>query len=222
MINTSTKVFKHLTELKRYFEEDSRQLHELSIIAEEEEQKRGYAVTTTVKEGPNAPYHFVIPWPPIPRCAIPHGLTLLAIADYLGFLVKTTNNNFRATEENIRELFAKATGYGICPAIPSDQLLLLNQCARQGMVHNYLPKLDMEVSYHSTNPSGKLFFLNTQTRGVVLNLNELRRIVLATFDKVLSDCDQSLYQNMEAHHLHAESAYETQVRSLIQAVKATL
>lgn len=211
-----------MSELKKYFEEDSSQLHGLSNSAEQEEQVRGYSVTTTVKEGVNAPYHLVIPWPPIPRCTIPHSLTLLAVVDYLGYLVKTTNNNYKATEENISQFFTKAVIYGVCVAVPNDQLLLLNRCARQGMVHNYLPKLDLEVSYHSTNPVGKLFFLNSQTNGVALNVYELKRIVLATFDKILADIDSTLYQNMEAHYSHSESEYENQVRTLIQTVKAAL
>jgi len=222
MANASTKVYSHLTELKKYFEEDIKQLHGLSISAEAEEQKRGYSFTTTVKEGPNAPYHWVIPWPPIPRCTIPQGLTLLSVADYLGYLVKSGNNNYKSTEENMIEFFAKAESYGICSHIPANQLLLLNQCARQEMVHNYLPKLDLEVSYHSGNPTGKLFFLHTETGGVVLNVNELKWIVLETLDKLLSDPDQPLYQNMEAHYLHAEAEYEAQVKTLIQNVKASL
>ncbi|TKK65446.1 hypothetical protein FC093_20275 [Ilyomonas limi] len=152
MSNTFTKVYRHLSELKQYFDEDIKQLHNLSVEAEIEEQKRTYPISTTVKEGLNAPYYLVIPWPPIPRCTIPQSLTLLAVADYLGFLIKTSNNDYRATEENIITFFRKAESYGICNSISQDQLLLLNRCARQGMVHNYLPKLDLEVSYHVRVP----------------------------------------------------------------------
>jgi hypothetical protein len=218
----SFSFYCRLTELKIYFEGDSEQLHRLTISAEQEELERGYWVTTTVKEGPNAPYYFVVPWPPVSRSTIPHGLTLLAVADYLGYLVKLTNNNYRATEENISEFFAKSASYGICPTIHPDQLLLLNKGVRQGIVHNYLPKLDLEISYHSSNPIGRLFFLNAKTNGVVLNVVELRRIVIATFDHILSDGSLTLYQNMEAQYLHAETEYEAQVRTLIQNVKNAL
>jgi len=221
MTNTSTKVFSHLTELKNYFEKDLNLLHDLSVSAEKEEQERGYSATTTVKEGPNAPYHFIIPWPPIPRCTIPQSMILIAVADYLGYLVKTNNNNHLATEENIITFFTKSHGYNICSSIPEDQLFLLNRCARQGIMHNYLPKLDLEISYRSTNSPNKLFILNTNTSGLVLNVNELKRIVLATFKIIISDSDELLYQNMEDHYLHIESIYIAQVGKLIETVKGT-
>ncbi|HEY9178536.1 MAG TPA: hypothetical protein VIN07_12635 [Flavipsychrobacter sp.] len=222
MSNTSTKVFNHLVELQRYFLADIEQLNQISEEAEKEENKRGYSFTTTVKEGPNAPYIFVVPWPPIPRCTIPRLLAIFSIIDYVGYLLKIANDNFLRTEENIEAFFQKSDEYNISSYPSNDQIILLNRCARQGVVHNYFAKLDLEICYHSSNPDNQLFFINNNTQGVALNVNELERITITMVDMLLADGDKSLFQHIESHHLNLETNYYAEIDVLIKNVKASL
>ncbi len=221
---TDTEVFKHLTELKNYFDRDIEQLHFLSETAESEEIRRGMVGTTTMRDGStDNSYRERIPWPPIPRCTIPQSLTLFSMLDFLGYLVETTDPDPIKTEKHFITFFKKAVDLGVlATALPDKQVSLLNRCTRQGMVHHYFAKQDLEISYHSSNPSDKLFFINEKSGGIVLNVNELKKIVLGVYDKIIKSGDHALYLTMEDNFQSLTNGYTHSIDPLIEEVKNSL
>lgn len=197
MIPANTEVYMHLVELKNYLDKDLEKIHELSEKAEEIEIAMAMKGTTTMRDGSaDMSYRDRVPWPPIARCTIPQAMALLSLTDYIGYLINDTGRQYFQTEQNIFGFFDLAALYGISNGVSQNQIRLLNRCARQGMMHNFFPKEGLDISYHSFNPFGQLFFVHAKSGRLTLNVIELKRIVTTVFQKLLEDSREKLYKDM--------------------------
>jgi hypothetical protein len=158
-------------------------------------------------------FDFMIGSPVISRSTIPNTATLFATIDVLGFLTRT-GSDYKSTFKNFKEFFAYSS-----TTIDQAELAVLINVYRHGMTHNYLPKLNMEISYHSSNPTGKLFFKN-KLGDLVLNVNRLEVLVVNRLSEIINT--QSLYPNMDRQHSIMIQDYENTCRSSITKLLAIL
>lgn len=93
---------------------------------------------------------------------------------------------------------------------------------RNGIAHNYYPQLDLELAFRSTNSDKQLFFLEDGTNKVILNVNELCKIVTKTFDAILSDESEDFYSKMEIQLNILNAEYETSIGDLLKELKDSL
>jgi hypothetical protein len=132
------------------------------------------------------------------RLTIPVTLSLFAIIDSVGFL-SGANLKPSDTEKNFKEFFKQSP-----ISVPIKDVKLINYVFRQGLSHIYFPKLNLGISYHSTNPSGKLIFKAINGH-LTLNVNVLETIVIKTFELIKEK--KELYQRMEKKYQDLEEEY---------------
>lgn len=140
------------------------------------------------------------------RLTVPVTLTLFSIIDIIGYFLGSHKENM--TGKSFEE-FLKGQ-------LSAPEINLLTFIYRHGMSHGYFPKLDVGVSYHSSNPN-QLFFKSNEK--VVLNVAVLEQIVLDKLSKTKNDT--SLYPHMETRYQNLISNYNTD-RGHIEAIKKTL
>ena len=131
------------------------------------------------------------------RMTTPITLTLFSVIDIIGYL--TSTNKEDENKKNIEHFLSSFIGNG---KVSQDELNVLISVFRHGMTHTFFPKLDVGLSYHSTNQGKKLFFiLNEHGYNLLtLNVNYLENLVVSKLDQVLSDIkgnNQSTYNDME-------------------------
>ncbi|MGN7824755.1 hypothetical protein ACTJJB_31820 [Chitinophaga sp. 22536] len=212
-----TEVYKYLEGVKRYFDSDLKVFYNIMAEAENKENETGRYHETTSREGSNI--RVFVPGPDQPRCAIPLVQNLFSVAELLGFLLRDAKTYYKS-EQNLRAFFQKADEYKTW-TFNEQHFVVGMGCFRNGMAHNYYPKLELELSFRSSNPTGALFFKG-RTANVVLNVNELSRIIDATFAAVLADENAELYQKMDTQMKILTIQYENEVRTSIDTLKATL
>ena len=81
---------------------------------------------------------------------------------------------------------------------------MINFVFRQGLSHIYFPKLNLGISYHSTNQSKKLIFKATDGH-LTLNVNALVTIVIKTFELIKDN--KELYEKMEKKYQDLVEVY---------------
>src|SRR5690606_12026661 len=118
------------------------------------------------------------------------------------------------TTKNIKEFFRHST-FRVEPV----ELTILTKVFRHGMTHNYFPKLNMEISYHSSNPTGRIFFKNSGG-DIVLNVNSLEVIVTEQLQSIISNSE--LHENMNNQFDFMTMEYEHQSRRYIEELKSLL
>jgi len=149
------------------------------------------------------------------RCTLPtlyNTQTLFSIIDILGYLNRN-EPDFSATSKNFIEFFNHQT------TLDPLELRLLTKVYRHGITHTYFPKLNMELSYHSSNPQGKFFFISTNGN-LVLNVNALIPVVKNRIQSIIDD--SSLYSNMQNQYSVMVNNYESDCRSDIEELKNKL
>lgn len=233
MPHRSTDVYRFLIFLQKYLLGDLELFHQLSKDAERKESKvenlksnngcfkffarlrRPITTTSTTITTTQYPYAFVFMFgdPVVSRMTIPITATLFSTIDVLGFFTRT-GNDYGSTSNNFAEFFSNPSTH-----IHSTELDVLIKVYRHGMTHNYLPKLNVEISYHSKNPVGKLFFKNT-SGNLVLNVNRLEELVVNRLDEIINDA--SIYTNMNAQLLTMTTDYATKSSSSIATLLGTL
>ncbi|MFN8264467.1 MAG: hypothetical protein U0T11_00210 [Chitinophagaceae bacterium] len=125
------------------------------------------------------------------RLTIPITLSLMAVIDLLGYLTGD-NDNPLETKKKFQEFFkVRPNNFN------HFYIDILNDVFRQGLVHVYFPKLNLGIKYHSSNPKGKLFFINTKSN-IFLNVNELEEIVIQTFRYILSNLNE--FESIETRY----------------------
>ena len=151
-------------------------------------------------------FHYVKNENDVFRLTIPITLTLFAVVDCTGYLSGNNDNPLR-TNENFKEFFKQSI-----PPLDESDSSFLNHIFRQGLTHIYFPKLSVGISYHSTNPTEKLFFRNG--KGVlILNVNRLEEIVTKTF--MIIKENESLYPQMEDRYQDLISDYQDKYSATI-------
>ncbi len=202
-----TEVYRYLIYLQKYLLGDLELFHEIAKDAEKKEKALSEqaensgclrvftggtnpSTTNTVITTTQYPYsfEFIFGAPVISRSTVPNSAALFAIIDLLGFLTRT-GNDYGSTSENFTTFFSHSS-----TTLPEYQLPVLINVYRHGIAHNYLPKLNVLVSYHSSNPDDKLFFKDNGGR-LVLNVNRMERLVVDRLDEIIRD--NSLYTNMD-------------------------
>lgn len=133
------------------------------------------------------------------RLTIPVTLSLFSIIDSVGFL-SGDNYNFRETGKNFKEFFKQSKR-----GISDKDLELIIYVFRQGLSHFYFPKLNLAISYHSTNQSRAIIFKDSNDY-LTLNVNILERIVLDTFKTIKEDTE--LHNKMEQKYQNLISYYQ--------------
>lgn len=150
------------------------------------------------------------PEPKYFRGTIPHALTLFSTVDIVGYLLRE-KKDYGATSSNFEEFFKH------CALSPEEETVLVNEY-RHGMSHGYFPKLGLAISYHSSNPGEKLFFLVEGE--IVLDMNYLEKIVKEKLELVIESKD--LYPQMENQFNHLTSDYKNKCEPSIQKLKEIL
>lgn len=228
----TTDVYRFLIYLQKYLLGDLQLFQRLSKEAEEKEKrqedprhnkgcinifsfnKKHTTISTTVTTTLNPfDFEFMFGAMMISRLTIPNTAVLFATIDILGFLTRM-GKNYTNTTDNYTEFFSYPK-----TRLNTDELPVLLNIYRHGMTHNYLPKLNMEVSYHSSNPVGKLFFKRLENR-LVLNVNELEKLVVERLNEIIND--SSLYVNMDRQFGIMVTDYETRSAILISNLMARL
>lgn len=225
----TTDVYRFLIFLHKYLLGDLKLFHQLAKDAEKKEREiasmsanKG-CLSFFIVEPPSStsitttkyPYSFEFMFgdPIISRSTIPNTATFFSTIDILGFLTRT-GNDYGSTTKNITEFFSYPT-----TTIDLTELAVLTNIYRHGMTHSYFPKLNVEVSYHSSNPIGHLFFKRT-TGGLVLNVNQLEKLVVARLNEVINDA--SLYPNMDSQLSIMTADYLSRTSALISTLLAKL
>lgn len=220
MTYQTTNIYRYLIFLQKYFLGDLMKFRQLCIEAELEENniasvKDDSTNTTPVITTTRNPYSFDFMFGAavVARSTIPHTATLFAIIDILGFLTRT-GTDYANTKLNFITFFNDPS-IQLTPA----ELPVLVKVYRHGMTHSYFPKLNMEISYHSSNPNGVMFFKNSHG-DVVLNVNHLVLVVTTRLEHIINDT--SLYPNMDMQYNLLVQKYESDCRNEIDVLKAQL
>lgn len=226
----TTDVFNYLSYMEHYLKGDLEVFHKICQDAKSRETTPTPAVTasnqgsmysepvnsssssttsqTTMYPGSEPSQYFTLRnnHQDIFRLTIPITLTLFAVVDCVGYLAGSNTNPLR-TNENFKEFFKQSD-----PPLTDNESEFLNQVFRQGLTHIYFPKLGLGISYHSSNPAGKLLFKNGQGN-LILNVNQLEVIVIKTFEKIKQN--QSLYTRMEKRYQALIKDYQTKYAKTI-------
>lgn len=216
MVHESLEVFKYLVHLKKYLTGDLDHFHELCAQAEIKE-----LIALESPQGLNAinatryPYsfEFMFGTPIISRSTIPHTSVLFSACDILGFLSRN-EPYFRSTSKNLYSFFKTAL-----PSIKKEELSVLIKVFRNGLIHSYFPKLGLLISYHTTNPQGKLLFKNARNE-LTLNVNTLEDLVTYRLSEIIND--KNLYINMEKQYKILVKGYKDECYEDIEALKKIL
>lgn len=220
MNHQTTNIYRYLIFLQKYFLGDLGKFRQLCSEAEIEENVFASSAssntnTTTVITTTRNPYSFDFMFgaPVIARSTIPHTATLFSIIDILGFLART-GTDYSNTTLNFKSFFNDPS-----IQLTTAELPVLIKVYRHGMTHSYFPKLNMEISYHSSNPNGAMFFKNSYG-DVVLNVNRLVLVVTTRLDHIINDV--SLYPNMDVQYNFLVQKYENDCRNEIDILKAQI
>jgi hypothetical protein len=216
MAPESTDVYKYLVYLRKNLLGDLDLFHKLTTEADIEESRiRDSSSETPEVTTTQYPYsfEFMFGTPLISRSTIPHTSVLFSTIDILGFLNRT-EPSYRQTTENFKKFFESVT-----PEIDGDKLSVLIKAYRHGMTHSYFPKLGVVISYHSSNPTGKIIFKNERS-DLVLNVNALETTVTKRLSDLMSD--SGLYSNMDNQYRILVDGYERECRTEIDALKTRL
>lgn len=231
----TTEVYNYLSCLEYYLQGDLATFHRVCEEVEKYERNSSVGITSSdagsmYKEpsqgdsflpiiqpirypGDGSGYYFINRkiYTEIFRLTIPITLALFATIDILGYL-SGLNNDPVKTGENFKEFSRKSSS-----VISESDAKFLNEVYRQGLTHVYFPKLGLCISYHSTNPNGRLIFKNNQ--GILtLNVNTLEEIVLETLKTIKAE--KNLYTQMEARYHQLINKYEKQVGQKIKNYSA--
>lgn len=237
----STQVFGYITHLEKYLKGDLEQFHKICRDVEMEEgssfgnsstsgrsfdtssfsppETTSTTTTTETTRFPDDFYTGSLFRESIPderiffRSTIPHTLTLFSTIDVLGYL-SGSNNDPLKTFKNFEEFFKLSD-----TPISEIEIKVLNLIFRQGLVHVYFPKLNLGISYHSSNPLNKLFIQDVYET-VILNVNCLERIVINTLDSI--KIKSELFEEMERKYIRMVSDYETSQGRFLTELKETL
>ena len=229
----STAVYRYLIFLQKYLLADLLLFHELSVVAEQMEKSIGESskngllarflklfssfssTSMTAITTSKYPYSFEFMFSSsvVARSTIPHTTILFSTIDILGYLNRN-KPDFRNTTENFNTFFSHPT-----TRIDPIELEILTKVFRHGMAHNYFPKLNMEISYHSSNPSGQIFFKNA-IGDLVLNVNSLESILTKRLESIINSSE--LYSNMDKQFTTMVDQYESESRLAIDKLKARL
>jgi hypothetical protein len=201
---TTTEVYKYFYCIEKYAWGDLYLLQQLANKAEEQEKKQyGRSDNQIAQQEPpqyspgSGSYSTNPPFEPICRATIPFALMVFSCIDVLGYLVKQ-NGSHRRTRENITEFFKH-----IEDGPSSLELDCLINIYRHGLAHNYFPKLNQAISYHTTNPDKLFFKCNGK---VVLNVNKLESLFMAGFSRIRGEVN--LYAHMELRFLQLTISYQ--------------
>lgn len=211
-----TEIFKYLIYLQKYLEGDLEKFKKLCEDAELEEKKEndkimGIVSTHKTTSFPGS-FEFIHGKSIMARSTIPHVLTLFSTIDILGFLLRESSKYYK-TDKNFKSFFKDTH-------IPISQLevKVLGDVFRNGIAHNYFPKLGMAISYHSSNIKNKIFF--KQDDNLVLNVNYLVHLVKIRLDEIIND--ESLYKIMEKQYKLLINVYEKKCRQDIDELKSII
>lgn len=216
----STDTYRYLTFLQKYLWGDLVKFRQLCSEAEVEENNiisntgNGTNTMTAITTTRN-PYsfEFIFGAPVISRSTIPHTATLFAIIDILGFLARS-EKNYTNTKLNFETFFSDSSTQPTPAELP-----VLVKVYRHGMIHSYFPKLNMEISYHSSNPNGVMFFKNS-CGNVILNVNHLVFVVTTRIEHIINDA--SLYPNMYIQYNFLVRRYEIECRNELDTLRAQI
>lgn len=224
-----TQVFKYLSHLVTYLNGDLENFHKMCEEIEMEERKSEILETeitksfddseTTKPVGISSKFsNYGVSGfdgsrskniPPYYRSTTPHTLLLFSTIDILGYLIRPDGNE-RQTTKNFEEFFK-----GTLSDIFLDFLIVV---VRHGVTHSFFPKLDVGISYHSTNLDKDLFF--KENNGVIIiNVNILEKLVIEKVDDIFENGD---YSNMENQYNKMISNYEEGVRGKIEQLRSLL
>lgn len=218
MKHTDTKVYQYLIYLQKYLEGDLKKFKKLCEEAEQEEKERkaeenNINLPQTTKNPSSFDFFYE---PIIARSTIPHTLSLLAVIDVLGFLLRKGVECSSDTSENFNSFFKKAN-----EKLSENMITVLREVYRNGMIHTYFPKLSMGISCHSSNPMDKLFFpSNDINKEVILNVNKLMEIVIQTLSNIIKD--EHLYFLMGNKYEKLVNLYDRKFQLAIWNLKEEL
>ena len=204
------EVEKYLRNLQDYFLGDIREFEKLCTQIELEEMERAPNFNKGSMYDPRLYEEFhrnksINSSDRFFRLTIPITLSLFSAVDVIGFLI--SENRPGETEKNFISFFDKSAR-----PLKVDEVILLNRIFRQGLTHVYFPKLNFGVKFHSTNPTGKLFFKNKDEM-VFLNVNLLKDIVVSTVQTIV---DNALYLTMERKYRELITEYQRQIGNEIK------
>lgn len=232
MANRATNVYHYLVFLQKYLLGDLELFEKLSFEAEKTESSiqqkssnKGCASklgilfklnsqppTTTTSTTKN-PISIDFGEQIVSRGTIPFTTSLFATIDVLGFLART-GQDFKNTTKNFKQFFDD---------VQIDhkdlELSILVKVYRHGIVHTYFPKLNLEISFHSENPIGLLFF-KREHGGLVLNVYFLKTLVLRKLNDLISSPE--LHQIMEENYQYLSSVFERDCREEIDSLNGAL
>jgi hypothetical protein len=201
---TATEVYKYFYCIEKYALGDLYLLHKIASEAEEQEQKEYGSSDNRImlQEPPQYSYNTgshssIPPFEPICRGTIPFALMIFSCIDVIGYLVKQ-NGSHRRTRDNITEFFKY-----IEDGPSSLELDCLINIYRHGLAHNYFPKLNQTISYHTTNPNKLFFKCNGK---VVLNVNKFESLFMDGFSRIRGEVN--LYARMELRFLQLTVSYQ--------------
>jgi hypothetical protein len=214
-MNDKQMVSAYFEDIEKYAFGDLDLFHQLAANAEVEE---GPIITTTDSEGTR--YHpgsyGAEPFPELEdlrkpievvnRATIPFTLMMFSCMDTLGYLVRTgegaeSGAAHKDTGKNIGS-FLKF----VSPAPIDLEIECLIAVYRNGLVHNYFPKLSHAISYHSENSKEKLFFLDPIGVRIVLNVNRLEYYLKSGFENIMAS--ESLFDKIAERLKRMNADYE--------------
>jgi hypothetical protein len=201
----TTDIYKYLESLEEYAFGDLWLFHELSISAEQKEKKQEQSLESstgiiqTTRKPSDGSYSSLEYFEPICRATIPFTLMIFSCMDILGYLVREKGSHTQ-TKENIRAFFDY-----VYEKPSSDEINCIINIFRHGLAHNYFPKLEQSISYHSTNPD-LIFFSDSSNSRVILNVNKLEEYFTIGFESIKNT--QSIYIQMEARFKKLNNYYE--------------
>lgn len=224
-----TQVYKYLKHLITYLKGDLGNFHEMCEKIELEEnnsenletpitQSYGGSESNTIPVVTSSRFsshgtsgydgHGVRDIPPYFRSTTPHTLLLFSTIDVFGYLIRQ-NGNETQTKLNFEEFLRGE--------ISDDYLDFLYVVVRHGLTHSFFPKLDVSISYHSTNIGKDLFFKDNGC--ITINVNFLEKLVIKKVDDIFENGD---YVNMEIQYNNMISNYEGGVRGRIENLRSRL
>lgn len=141
------------------------------------------------------------------RMTQPITLSLFSTIDVLGYLI--SNNTEKENTKNITEFFKDFISQGV---VSEDEFNVLLNICRHGMTHTFFPKLDVGISYHSSNKGKKLFFLLDEhgKKTLTLNVNQLEILVTNKLNDLvqrLENGEEPLSTNMEIQFQNMMNVY---------------
>jgi hypothetical protein len=206
----TTEVFKYISFIENYLKGDLESFHKLCEKIEEEENSNVNPISPIQPTGVSGfggfPVEEITPYY---RSTTPHTLLLFSTIDIFGYLIRP-NGNERETTKNFEEFFNGT--------ISESFLDFLIVVVRHGVTHSFFPKLDVKISYHSSNEGKDLFFKDNENC-IVINVNTLEKLVINKVDFILEHGD---YSNMEIQFNKMISKYEVGVRHKINQLRDSL